>query len=277
MLHLAAPSLASADLANRGFAVAPQPVISSTQAELLATACRDRLESLLAVIEAMGYDATEQSYQFSEVCHRQRLRWDMRPSFDNDVNEAWDAMCAAALTTATPIIRGAVGDDLLEPQIVMSGAVLSRPRCGAQAFHADGSDAHYAAADANPCHRLFTCFVPLVDIAHDGDGTQFWVGSHQGAGHAAARRGLAPDGTLRAAATATAPLEAPACRAGGMLMFDYRVMHRGLGSVGRERPVAYVVCGIGGAFDGDNFPQMSLEDASPLYVDHTPTWDEQDE
>ena len=56
-----------------------------------------------------------------------------------------------------------------------------------------------------------------------------------------------------------------------------RHAQRGLPSVGRERPVAYIVCGTGGAWDGDNFPQLSLEDASPLFVDHTPFWDDIEE
>ena len=33
----------------------------------------------------------------------------------------------------------------------------------------------------------------------------------------------------------------------------------------------------GGAWDGANFPQQSIYDASPLYVDHTPYWDEVEE
>ena len=37
------------------------------------------------------------------------------------------------------------------------------------------------------------------------------------------------------------------------------------------------VLATGEAWDGANFPQMRLEDASPLYVDHTPTWDEVDD
>ena len=62
-----------------------------------------------------------------------------------------------------------------------------------------------------------------------------------------------------------------------MIAFDYRVLHRGLPSIGRDRPVAYVVISTGGAWDGANFPQQSIYDASPLYVDHTPYWDEVEE
>ena len=230
--------------------------------------------------------------QFYEVCHRQRLRWDLRPEFgdtDTEAAAAWSAMCDAAAAAATPLIRAALargGVDVdgegaaaaCTPRVVMSGVVISRPGCGAQRFHSDASEAHFAAASVDPSHRLYTAFVPLVDVDADADGTQFWAGSHAGEGLSAARRGIAGDGTLRAGAgDGNGALEAPGCPRGGLVLFDYRVIHRGLGSVGRERPVAYVVLATGEAWDGANFPQMRLEDASPLYVDHTPVWDEVDD
>ena len=53
-------------------------------------------------------------------------------------------------------------------------------------------------------------------------------------------------------------LEAPACRAGGIIVYDYRTIHRGLPNDlegGRERAVAYVICATGGAEEGYNFPE----------------------
>ena len=218
----------AAKLAQQGFAVVPQQIISPDHALRLKGSCCKRLASLLDTVDDMGYDPIEQSYQFSEVCHRQRLRWDVRPTFDDDeANKAWENMCASALEAATPIICDAIGEDAdaLSPRLVMSGAVISRPGCAAQRFHADGSELHYQTAASDPHHRLFTCFVPLVDVASDGDGTEFFSGSHHGDGLAEARRSIAPDGTLHADAAASVPLEAPGCAAGQMLMFDYRVIH----------------------------------------------------
>ena len=59
-------------------------------------------------------------------------------------------------------------------------------------------------------------------------------------------------------------LEAPACRAGGLIIFDYRTIHRGLANEGeRERPIAYFVCATGGATDAHNFPEGGIADATP--------------
>jgi ectoine hydroxylase-related dioxygenase (phytanoyl-CoA dioxygenase family) len=56
---------------------------------------------------------------------------------------------------------------------------VSRPGAAAQRPHADASLDHYARAAAAPRHALFNVFVPLVDLAEGGDGTQFWPGSHR--------------------------------------------------------------------------------------------------
>ena len=33
----------------------------------------------------------------------------------------------------------------------------------------------FAAAQADPSHRIYNVFIPLVDLCEDGDGTEFWV------------------------------------------------------------------------------------------------------
>ena len=56
-----------------------------------------------------------------------------------------------------------------------------------------------------------------------------------------------------------AAMEAPACKAGGLMLFDYRTMHRGLPNLGCDaRPVAYAVIATGAAWDTANFPENSL-------------------
>jgi hypothetical protein len=72
-------------------------------------------------------------------------------------------------------------------------------------------------------------------------------------------------------------MESPACKAGDLILFDYRLVHRGLPNVRRERAVAYVVCGTGGALDGDNFPQMAIGDAHPMHVEMMSRWTDFDE
>ena len=55
------------------------------------------------------------------------------------------------------------------------GAVISRPGARVQRFHCDATHAMFAAAEADPLHRIYNVFIPLVDLCEDGDGTEFWV------------------------------------------------------------------------------------------------------
>ena len=113
-----------------------------------------------------------------------------------------------------------------------------------------------------------------------GDGTQFWPCSHTTAAVAMETwkraTGEDQDDLLGApASNRCRDVEAPACRAGGVILFDYRVIHSGLPSLGRDRPVAYVVCSTGGALDG-NFPEERIRDTTPDMVREFVFWDELD-
>jgi ectoine hydroxylase-related dioxygenase (phytanoyl-CoA dioxygenase family) len=114
--------------------------------------------------------------------------------------------------------------------------------------------------------RQFQVFFPLRDIAEDADGTQFWPGSHL------SKREHEFWETLQDSSTSTAGAVAPACRAGDCLIFDYRILHRGLPNVGlRERPIGYAVLSTGGAVDRQNFDEHdSLWDTKPWPRDHYP-------
>ena len=69
-------------------------------------------------------------------------------------------------------------------------------------------------------------------------------------------------------------VEAPACRAGGVILFDFRIIHGGLPSLGRERPIAYAICSTGGAADESNFPTEGIQDATSGDIDEFLFWDE---
>lgn len=78
-------------------------------------------------------------------------------------------------------------------------------------------------------------------------------------------------------------MEAPAVPAGGVLVFDYRTVHRGLPSAGRDRPVAYLVAAVQrpgagrrGPVDDFNFPPLRLADASARQVRGMPRWEPAD-
>ena len=103
-------------------------------------------------------------------------------------------------------------------------------------------------------------FVPLVDITAHNGGTEFCLGSHkltvdggadvmwQDSGH---KDAIGFDGT---------PV-APTFCAGSVLLFDYRVLHRGLAHEGlpnERRPVLYFTYARRWFFDTENFPQRNF-------------------
>ena len=61
-----------------------------------------------------------------------------------------------------------------------------------------------------------------------------------------------------------------------MIIFDFRIIHGGLPSLGRERAVAYVICSTGGARDETNFPPERIADLTEADADALPWWDEID-
>ena len=60
-----------------------------------------------------------------------------------------------------------------------------------------------------------------------------------------------------------------------MIIFDFRIIHGGLPSRGRTRPVAYMICSTGGETDA-NFPATRIREASQADVDESPYFDELD-
>lgn len=109
---------------------------------------------------------------------------------------------------------------------------MAEPGCGGQHLHPDGP--HPGAAG------LYHVFVPLVDIAPDGDGTTFWPGSHLDGSFA--ERALAYNaGTADDSAAIEDELVAPPAARGDLICFDWRCVHAGRPCPDRTRPVAYFV------------------------------------
>ena len=278
---------AASGLRRRGYAVLPEPVVAPDLVEAAAALSGTTLQRLLDRVEASGYDPLEQQYLFSEICHRQRCRWDLRLTDDaDDADDAeqqaratWSRLADAAVAAVAPIIAEAQaqeqraggddsggsggegdGDGLPRLEVVQRGLVVSRPGARVQRLHVDATHSHFEAAKASASHRLYSVFVPLVDLERDGDGTEFWPTDDL---HTSTRT-LARHIIADADESPLDPdaLDAPACRAGGAIVFDYRAIHRGLPNEGeRERAVAYVVVSTGGATDTHNFPTRSLWDA----------------
>lgn len=197
----------------------------------------------------------------------------------------WEELCRAALEVAVPIIRGEQGEAFKGATCapIMVGAVISRPGARVQRFHCDATHEHFAAAKADPSHRIYNIFIPLVDVPKNADGTQFW-GAPQLEKSALSVAGhflpfLNRDGKKKTKLPRISEqIDAPACSAGGLMMYDYRTIHRGLANPmcgGRERAVAYVIVATGGAQEGYNFPEWSIEEPiDPEIISEFPFFNE---
>ena len=263
------------DLRDRGFTVIRDAgCISAPLVEAAGEDCRVVLNELLEQAAAIGCDPVEQVYAFNEICNRNRNRWDMRmpqtTAFDALLEET-ETVASAVLRTLRqlPLHRDEPGLRLTRlitprrPKTCQTGAIVSRHGASGQFFHQDGHSNSWAMRTL-PGHRLFNIFVPLVDVPANGDGTAFIPGSHL----------WTRERLLRERDESALPLEesdraeAPSCPAGGLILFDYRVLHRGLPNAqGRTRPVAYATMGLGWARDTVNFPDISLR----AVVDKLPT------
>jgi hypothetical protein len=120
-----------------------------------------------------------------------------------------------------------------------SGVLVSRPGASAQHYHRDGS-----------MPGIVNAFMPLVDVDLQHGPTEL-------------RTGYAslPDGewTLPDLFSTPTPV-APTLRKGQLLLFEYRVEHRGLANTSDiPRPVAYRVYAGPGVSDTHNFAATSLE------------------
>ena len=259
--------------------------------ELCAACCAasvERLEDLLGRIARRGVDRSDE-FRFLELTHREGLRFDMplgcgvetagslthaspddadAPSGSRAAgsrqqgSRAHEARAAAAVAregraeaafaleasaeaayaglhqaadaiareALAAVVRRAPSESRFSgvSQPPMAGCVISLPSASAQAWHSDGAEP-----------GLYNVFVPLVSLTLANGPTELRPATHH------------HEGTARGH---VAPRMAPLVRAGELLLFDYRVRHRGLANDCKEpRPVAYLTYAIGEARDA-NFP-----------------------
>jgi len=113
--------------------------------------------------------------------------------------------------------------------------VSSLPGAPDQHFHPDGT-----------ARGLVNCFVPLLDVSLENGSTEIRPGSHCWE--------QTPWGPAQRWDERSTQTVAPALRAGELLLFDYRVMHRGRANhSAARRPVGYVVFARRGVRDLHNF------------------------
>lgn len=248
--------------------------------------CRGSFTSAAALVDAalaarhMGADGVYVGHEiaFNEVCQRGKERLDIRGVGMTDGPLASSALHIDA--PWMPFVKAVLGEEAHE---CFRGVVDNRPGSGDQEWHADGVHTDYertttceqwhaqsSAAQGEgreeEAPQRLTLFIPLVDLDDPGCGaTQFFPGSHT---HATANlyRHLAPYDCE------TQPLFCtPRPSRGGMIAFDYRLVHRGTSNErprgGATRPILYIVYAVCGIDDEDNFPSdapLFASDVSPV-------------
>ena len=216
--------------------------------EALAPPCDNALQILagqVSRVQAAGLNI-DQPFSFAEICHRSPRRYDVH--LGSGLSESAFSTLVNALVR--PVIAQCEGDSV---RIIRDGLVTSLPGASPQPFHADGRGV-----------GLYNAFLPLVPVASAGAGTEFWIGSHLDE-RSAAR--LQHEGKYVGDAIIDDPEVLPnICaptlrRAEGIVLFDYRLIHRGRGHGANEkqRPVFYrVYARNGAAEDTHNWPDRRV-------------------
>lgn len=138
-------------------------------------------------------------------------------------------------------------------QLLDQSIILALPGTEDQAWHADGS--HLCLKTHQPCHCL-NVFIPLIDITHDLGPTEFRPGSH------VYTRDLARMMLLAKVKKTLREPQCPALETGDVVLFDYRVLHRGRANTSADviRPVLVLTYAKKGFKDVFNFPKRSIRD-----------------
>lgn len=253
---------AVASLKDSGFCVLRGSLLSDAVVTGCASASQDRLQQGLNKARENGLDVESGELRFRELC--KRIPADMRfdiclphvnlPCKDAspgkvcaDDTAAWAALFSDVHQWVWPVLKG-----LLKAQdtdgtnmVHKAGVVIAQPGATDQPWHPDGHQS-----------GLFNVFIPLVPVTQDNGPTQLQPGSQ-----------VLVDEDLAiplfwAYDDAEVPPVSPSLAAGELLIFDYRVTHRGTANPSTEsRPVAYLVYARPGVKDNYSFPpEASLFD-----------------
>lgn len=233
-------------------AMVPQDALSEC-----ASTGEAHLNELLARVVERGLNPSVDIFRFAEICSRARggKRYDhTRPESERAINlakpkgalavRAWESLQHYVAPWVEPVLIAAYGNEGTFA-VKSVGCVSAEPGAPEQHFHADGR-----------VFGIFNCFVPLAKVSRLEGPTEFIHGSHLWRHDAAYL--TTPERKAQAAAPRVQPeLMTP----GSLLVYDYRVMHRGSANdSAKRRPLAYVMYGVDATKDKWNFPDESIWD-----------------
>ena len=208
-------------------------------------ACVERISARTGLTEA-------DSFAYCQIVHRSAGRYDMllgdgvaMKPLPSTVSDAVLGCDATEGHWRHQLLSSFLGEDY---NVEFTAGLLARTGCATQEPHADGMHPHdnreaSDVADTLPLHAL-QLFLPLCKVTTRRGPTEFWTSSH----HAA----YAPYASFL-------PSIALEADAGDAIIFDFRVVHRGMANTsGRWRPILYQTCTAAWFTDDFNFPAQSL-------------------
>ncbi|MCA9636404.1 MAG: phytanoyl-CoA dioxygenase family protein [Myxococcales bacterium] len=226
--------------------------LPSAQVEGYRGAAEERLAGCLQRITDLGHPPLGRGTPngFAEIVARAPGRYDMlhgtaSPPFDGPEvrdNPQW-----------MPLVRRLLGG---EASLLFCGLLMTMGGAKEQPWHTDGEHLFGPEVGILPPHCL-NVFIPLVDITPEIGGTEFCPGSHFLTAGIPEIYEQSQDHVRRIGwhgrrLPATIP-------AGAVLLFDYRLLHRGLANqTDRTRPILYLTFCRPWFRDVHNFPERRL-------------------
>ena len=147
-----------------------------------------------------------------------------------------------------PLLEESTLSDL---QMCHVSLLMATPGALNQSWHSDGG--HVSLSQHLPCHVL-NVFIPLVDVPLELGPTELRPASHY------LTRNLAPMMLIaKAKKTLRAPIT-PTLKRGDVLVFDYRILHRGRANQSStlDRPILVLTFAKRWFVDVCNFPKRSM-------------------
>jgi ectoine hydroxylase-related dioxygenase (phytanoyl-CoA dioxygenase family) len=133
--------------------------------------------------------------------------------------------------------------------------LMATPGALEQSWHSDGG--HVSLSQHLPCHVL-NVFIPLVNVPLELGPTELRPASHY------LTRNLARMMLIAKAKKSLCPPVIPALKRGDVLVFDYRILHRGRAnqSSTRNRPILVLTFAKKWFVDVCNFPKRSMHETN---------------
>ena len=134
-----------------------------------------------------------------------------------------------------PVLKKLLGDDL---KPILQGMVVALPEAQEQSWHIDGDHLFPTSIPHLPPHCI-NVFIPLVDVTEANGPTEFCPGSHPLTNGIPKIYSPDPEHLSRTGYSGK-PIKGTAPK-GSAILFDYRVLHRGLPNLSAEpRPLMYI-------------------------------------